>query len=140
MKFESEKGVFLGVVIVGSAILILGVTVPTIFRDVVPLFLYFLINLPVAGLLFWIWFDTHYTISNGQLFYASGPFRGKIDIQEIRKISLNQSFYAGLKPALATKGIVIEYNRFDDIYISPKAKEAFIQELLRINPQIEVQR
>lgn len=94
----------------------------------------------VISLIIWILLDTRYVIKNNNLLYRSGPFRGRIDINKIRKI---QSF-SGLnvpvtvKPALDYKGYIISYNSFDDIYVSPKKAEIFIGELLKINPKIEI--
>jgi hypothetical protein len=34
--------------------------------------------------------------------------------------------------------LVIKYNKFDEIYISPKDKQLFVNELIKINPNIEV--
>jgi hypothetical protein len=34
--------------------------------------------------------------------------------------------------------IAVVYNKFDEVLISPKEREAFVQELLKINPNIEV--
>jgi hypothetical protein len=39
---------------------------------------------------------------------------------------------------LNTKGLVVYYNRYDEIYISPKKEAIFLEELLKINPKIEV--
>jgi len=93
----------------------------------------------VTMLIIWILFDTRYVITNTFLFFRSGPFRGKIDINKIKKIE----FYSGLypqvmtKPALGTKGFIISYNDFDDVYVTPKNRKFFISELLKINPKIE---
>ncbi|AWI26549.1 PH domain-containing protein [Flavobacterium pallidum] len=84
--------------------------------------------------------DTKYTVDGEILFYRSGPIRGKIDISKIRKIEENNSFvkYSTLKPGLSNRGFVIHFNTFDDIFISPDNKEAFVKLLLQINPGIQV--
>lgn len=94
----------------------------------------------ISILLIWILLDTRYTIKENHIYYYSGPVRGKIDIASIHKIEHVTTWYAGslLKPALGSKGLTIRFNKFDDIYISPKEKEAFIAELLKINPEIKV--
>ncbi|MEZ4838898.1 PH domain-containing protein [Flavobacterium sp.] len=94
----------------------------------------------LGGLFIWILVDTRYTIKNSFLFYYSGPIRGKIAIDSIRKIKqqkgwINESF---IKPALGINGLYIYYNKYDDIYVSPKDKEAFVNYLLKINPKIEI--
>lgn len=91
-------------------------------------------------LFLWIVFDTKYKIKENKLYYCSGPIRGKIDVLKINKIENVKTWYVTsvLKPALGSYGLTITYNRFDDIYISPKNKEDFIAELLKINPNIQL--
>jgi Bacterial PH domain len=60
----------------------------------------------------------------------------KIDIRKIRKIEKTSNMLSS--PALSLDRIAIKYNTFDEIYISPKEKQFFIDELLLINPTIEV--
>nr|WP_294937303.1 PH domain-containing protein [uncultured Flavobacterium sp.] len=94
----------------------------------------------IGGLVIWILIDTKYKIKDKSLNYYSGPIRGKIDIYQIRKIEHVKTFFVSsiVKPALGSHGLTVTYNKFDDIYISPKNKEAFIGELLKINPDIEI--
>ena len=40
------------------------------------------------------------------------------------------------KPALSHIGLIITYNKYDDIYISPEKQEEFIATLHRLNPNI----
>ncbi len=60
----------------------------------------------------------------------------KIDIEKIRKIEKTSSILSS--PALSMDRIAVKYNKFDEIYISPKEKQLFVDELLLINPTIEV--
>lgn len=94
----------------------------------------------ITGMLIWILADTNYKIGEKKLFYASGPIRGCIKIAEIRKIEPWNKWYLNsfIKPALDKDGMIIHYNKFEDIYISPKEKEKFIAVLREINPDIEV--
>lgn len=94
----------------------------------------------IASLILWILFDTKYKIRENNLQYYSGPIRGKIDILKINKIENVKTWYVTslFKPALGSYGLTITYNKFDDIYISPKNNEDFIAELLKINPNIHV--
>ena len=138
MKFESEKSWFSGTVIWGTTLLMFFLMLQALIRyDHAPVWLLLFLLLPVA-LLLWIWFYTHYTLKDGQLYYVSGPIKGKINVTDIRQVVLNQSIWSGLKPALAFNGIIIRYNRFDEIYISPRNKDGFIQELIKINSEIQV--
>lgn len=98
------------------------------------------IGFSISSLLVWILLDTKYTITNKHIYYCSGPIRGKIEVMSIQKIEHVTTWYVGplLKPALGDKGLTIRYHKFKDIYISPKDKERFIAELLKINPDIKV--
>ena len=94
----------------------------------------------VAVFVLWVLLDTRYVIKNNFLLYRSGPIRGKVAISKIKSIKR----YSGLnvpvmlKPALDTKGFIITYNSFDDLFISPIQSDIFIAEIKKINPQIEV--
>lgn len=100
----------------------------------------FIIIYAVSGLLIWILLDTKYRINKKDFYYYCGPFRGNIAIDKIRKIERWNKWYvtSTMKPALDSDGLIIYYEKFDDIYISPKNKENFIKMLLEINPNIEV--
>ena len=41
-------------------------------------------------------------------------------------------------PAASLSRLVISYNKFGTVIISPKHKEAFIRQLVQLNPSIEV--
>ncbi|KGO89023.1 PH domain-containing protein [Flavobacterium suncheonense] len=88
----------------------------------------------------WMLFDTKYQIKGNDLLYFCGPIRGKIDILQIRKIENVKTWFVGitLKPALGSYGLSITYNKFDEIYLSPKRKSEFVAELLKINPNIQL--
>ena len=80
---------------------------------------------------------THYTIENTTLRINSGfLYNKKIDILSIKKISETNDLTSS--PALSLDRLEITYNKFDCILISPKEKSAFIDELIAINPQIEL--
>ena len=52
-----------------------------------------LIPLLIIGMFIWILVDTKYILKKGILLYYSGPFRGKIDIKNIRKIENHSGIY-----------------------------------------------
>ena len=94
----------------------------------------------IAAMLIWILLDTNYKIDKNTFFYCSGPIRGTIKIERIRKVERWNKWYVKslLKPSLGNDGLIIYYEKFEDIYISPKNKEDFINALREINPSIEV--
>lgn len=104
------------------------------------IYIFYAIMISIVIAFMWILLDTKYSIKENNIFYNSGPFRGTIAIESIRKIEHHSGIIVPVtfKPALNTKGLIIHYNSFDDIYISPNQEELFLEELLKINPNIEV--
>lgn len=94
----------------------------------------------IIAVILWILFDTRYVIRDGFLFYRSGPFRGRIDIQKIQKIEYFSGMHVPvtMKPALDTKGFIITYDTLNEVYVSPQKKDKFIAKLLELNPAIVV--
>lgn len=90
--------------------------------------------------IFSIAFKTNYKFKNNLLYWQSGPFYGKIDIKTIIKIKHHNGIFVPTiwKPALSHIGLIITYNKYDDIYISPKNEAEFIEQILEINPTIEI--
>jgi hypothetical protein len=95
------------------------------------------LTIPIV-LTFWIYYDTGYRIENNELTYRSGFLRGKIDIAAIREVVKGKTMWSGLKPALSTKGLIIKFNRFDEIYIAPESNDEIITDLLSVNPKIKI--
>lgn len=140
MKFPSRKSVFFSVLIFGLTaffvtLYALGMTLGWIEqRD-------FWIGIPFAAiiaLLLWIYFGTKYELTDSELIYHSGPWKGRIHIDEIHEIVKGRTLYAGLKPAAAGKGLIIKFRKYDEIYISPNSNELFIGEILKRNPNISI--
>lgn len=104
------------------------------------IYIFYAIVTPIIASLIWILLDTKYVLKQNQLYYYSGPFRGKIEIDKIRKIKNHSGWIVPvtMKPGLDINGLIVYYNQFDDIYISPKEKKEFLEALLRINPNIEI--
>lgn len=100
----------------------------------------FVITSLVIAFVLWVLLDTRYVIKNNFLLYRSGPIRGRIDISKIKSIKRHSGLNVPvmLKPALDTKGFIVTYNQFDDLFISPKMSDLFIEEIRKINPKIDV--
>ncbi|WP_410880849.1 PH domain-containing protein [Myroides sp. DW712] len=93
--------------------------------------------LPVL-LLVWVYSTTVYGIEGHFFHYRSAFIKGKIDILTITRLEIGKSLWVGTKPALARKGIIITYNRFDEIYVAPLSNSELVKELVAIHPAIEV--
>ena len=140
MKFSSRKSGFFSLLVLGSVVFLMGFSIFGLifgwiehsdFWVVIPFSL-------ISALLLWIYFGTYYQLTETELIYRSGPIRGKIRIPEIREIAKGKTMYAGLKPATASKGLIIKFGKYDEIYISPATNELFVSEILKRNPEIVV--
>jgi hypothetical protein len=81
--------------------------------------------------------STRYIISENQLIVkCMFIVNDKIEILKIRKIEKTNSILSS--PALSLDRIAIFYNKYDEVYISPKDRDNFIKDLLEINPTIEI--
>ncbi|WP_457610031.1 PH domain-containing protein [Lutibacter sp.] len=89
-------------------------------------------------LIFWIYFDTFYKIENNKLIYRSGFLRGKIEIKSIKQIIKGKTMWIGTKPALARRGLIIKFNKYDEIYIAPENNNEMIADLLKVNSEIKI--
>ncbi|MBL6611338.1 MAG: PH domain-containing protein [Flavobacteriaceae bacterium] len=83
---------------------------------------------------------TYYRIDGDELRWRSSILFGKFSVSSIREVVVNQTLWVGIKPATARNGVIIYYNKYDEIYFSPADNEAFVAALLEINPEIEVVR
>lgn len=138
-RFLSTKNTFT-VVVLWSLVLFLILSLVLNFqKGSFPLMPVIIVSL-VIGFVLWIILDTRYVIKNNFLLYRSGPLRGRIDITKIKSIKRHSGLNVPVmfKPALDTKGFIVTYNSFDDLFISPKYSDIFISEIKKINPQIEV--
>jgi energy-coupling factor transporter transmembrane protein EcfT len=142
MKFESKKDVFFSGTILVMCFLLIAITVEGVLNKKIGTNEYWvlIVILGVVILLFSLFFNTHYSLSKEHgLIYQSGPFKGKISIDRITKVEKGKTLWVGLKPATARKGLIIKYDKYNEIYISPKTNESFIEKLLEINPNIIVE-
>jgi hypothetical protein len=131
MKFFSRKG--FSMMAMSSFLLFLS-----FFCLVNEDYILFAVILAALFYLLWTIFDTHYVISDNKLHYKSALLKGSIEISSIVEITRNRTMFAGLRPATASKGIIIRYNKWDDIYMSPIDADTFIQALMAANPAIKL--
>jgi hypothetical protein len=89
-------------------------------------------------LIFWIYFDTFYKIEKNELIYRSGFLRGKIEIPNIKEILKGKTMWSGIKPALAKNGLIIKFNKYDEIYIAPENNDELISDLIKLNSEIKI--
>lgn len=87
---------------------------------------------------FWKWTSTGYELQDGVLFYHSGPTNGSVPVNSIRKIETHSRAWGNIHAGLTFRGLMITYNKWDEIFIDPKDQEEFLQELLKLNPEIQI--
>ncbi|MCL5245276.1 PH domain-containing protein [Cellulophaga sp. 20_2_10] len=92
----------------------------------------------VLCFLLWVFYGTSYKLTSTTLRYKSGPIKGNIPIAEIHQIIKGKTLWVGLKPATASKGLIVKYNKFSELYISPETNDSFIAEILKHNSSIEI--
>ncbi len=137
MKFKSRKDLFFSAIILGLNTFLIGITIFGLISGEV--YWAMLLVLGVAGLLFWMYFGTCYELSKEDgLTYRCGPFNGKMSIGRITGIVKGKTIWIGSGPATAKKGLTIKYDKYNEMYISPKTNESFIGKILELNGEIEI--
>ena len=137
MKFTSRKDILFTSLLLGVISLLVGLIILQLYQGKEWHWANLLVFVVIL-LLLWIYFDTSYLLTKEHLIYKSGPIRGKINIVDIREVEANKTLYVGIKPALARKGLIIKYNKYDEIYIIPNTNESFIRKLMELNREIKV--
>lgn len=139
MEFKSAVSSLNNYFYTGTILLLMLLTIPACFEaSLKPFVVVFSLHFTVILLLIWTYKTTFYTIKDSYLHWKSGPFYGKIDITSIHKIEYHKGIYVPTiwKPALSHIGIIITYNKYDDIYLSPEKQAEFIATLQHLNPNI----
>ncbi len=139
MKFECRKNIWVLIMLYSAIIIPAFLMVKSAFvkpidtEFIIVSIILFLSNIFVLWSMF-----IKYEITESVFKYQSGPFSGSIEINTITSITKNTSMYVGFKPAMDSKGLIIRYNKYDDIYISPKTNESFIAKILEINKDVVI--
>lgn len=138
-RFLSTKNTYTLIILWGLVLLLSFLFFVGINENEINLVPLILLGITIA-LIIWVLLDTRYVIKNNFLLYRSGPFRGKIDIKTITKIKKHSGLFVPViaKPALDIKGFIITSKENDDYFVSPNNELTFLDELKKINPQIEV--
>jgi len=139
MKFESKKDLFFSITILGINTFLIGMIVLSMINGDMEKDEYWtlILIIPLILFLFWLYFGTNYELSkeNG-LIYRCGPFNGKISVDRITEIVKGKTLWVGFKPATSRKGLIVKYDKYNEIYISPKTNETFIKNILELKKDI----
>jgi hypothetical protein len=139
MLFRAKKDYTFLIVFLFVLLLYSGISLFTIiYEDDCSVIWVFLIVLTFLALLFIsIYKTTYFRLEDEKLFCKSLVFKKEILYSSIRKVEKQQGIYAGIKFSTAWKGLVIHYNKYDELLISPENEEIFIEKL---NERIQTQR
>jgi hypothetical protein len=131
MRFETKRDktflfIFLFVFVLYSGISSYSVIYENDYSVIWP----FSIVLIFIGFLFFLIVKTtYYVFQENELVCYSLFFKRVIAYSSIRKVEKQKGLYAGLKMSTAWKGIVVHYNKYDELLISPEPEEEFILEI-----------
>jgi len=143
-RFNSKRSKGLGtlLIIVSFMILFLSFGLPIILRQSLgstELIIKTLISILIIGFFIWCWTNTYYVIDKTRLFAIFGPFKFRVEIQDIKKITTDQKTIGWIiKPTLSWNCIVIECGDFKTLAISPENQDTFINTLTDINKEIKI--
>lgn len=93
-----------------------------------------LVVVPGAALVVWVLLSTNYTLEGRQLIVRSGPFRWRINIDEIRSIAPVRAIGMRIRssrssPALSMDRLEIVYGADKRLMISPDEQDAFLKDI-----------
>lgn len=96
----------------------------------------FSVTILLSWLLLSVLLNTNYSADEDHIWYESGPFKGKIEIQSIREIQVGKSIWTGLRVATAMNGLIIRHGKYDEVYISPDSNSSFIEKIKQVKPDL----
>ncbi len=142
VHFRSRVNPWIAIILLGSLLIcVISLMVLISKMNMLPiggLIVSIFITALSGGLIAWIFFDTGYHLESDAFRYHSGPVRGKIPYNKIRSLEVGKTEWFGTRPALATRGIILHYNTYDQVYISPDSNKRFVNELRRRIKNIEI--
>jgi hypothetical protein len=141
MKFKSRKDILFLIIMIGFIVLFCGFILFRMFSNGIENYEFMwtdILMMLVVGLLLWLYFGTEYELTHTELKYKSGPIHGKIELERIKEIIKGKSLWSGLKPATARNGLIIKYDKYEEIYISPETNDTFVDKILEFNKNIKI--
>jgi len=81
----------------------------------------------VNFLLFPIQKLTRFELTDEMLICRTLFYKKEIPLKTIRNVEKNNGFYAGLKFSTSFSGLVVSYNKFDEVFITPENEQQFIE-------------
>lgn len=72
---------------------------------------------------------TKFTISSSELICETFYWKKRIPFTSIRKVEKQSGLFAGWKISTSFKGVIVTYNKYDELLISPENELVFISEI-----------
>ena len=140
MKFKSRKDILFNTVVLGSNAILVGIAISIILNGKMVLYKYGISILIIGVVAFWLWtfFGTEYELTETEFIFKSGPFIRKIQIDRIKEIVTERTIWIGNWPATARNGLIIKYDNYNLINISPETNEKFTSKILELNKEIKL--
>jgi len=140
MKFDSHKDIVFSVILLGLNAILIGIGIFVLINGEMEQHEYWALIpiIAMVGLFFWLYFGTNYELNESGFIYQCGPFIGKIKVDRITEIVKGKTHWIGLIYATAKNGLIVKYDTYGAVYISPKTNELFIQKILELNSEIKI--
>jgi hypothetical protein len=138
MIFKTKVDLFYKLVVAFVIVLFSFVLYSINFEEDVFVF-YFTLILQILILFFLIVsaLTTKFTLLSTELICETFYWKKRIQLDAIQKVEKQTNLFAGWKISTAHKGIIITYNKYDELLISPENDEKFLFEVTnRINKSI----
>lgn len=137
--FTTKTALLLYVVGIGSP---LSIVITTFFAEAPKeVFVLLLITFLILAFLLSIIWGTKYIFQAKDLLLRMSFFKKRVAYEDIKAVVIgNHLIYAGYKFATGWKNtIIIKYNKYDEVLISPKDVDGFVAELKKHVPELVVQ-
>ena len=131
MLFITKKDYTLFFVFLFVFFLYLGISIFSIIydNDYSVIWVFSIVLILLAFLFISIYKTTYFRLEEDYLFCRSLVFTKRIPYSSIRKVEKQKGVYAGIKFSTAWKGLVVHYNKYDELLISPENEELFLEKI-----------
>ena len=139
MIFRAKRDWFFGLIWLFVFILysIIGLIEVVVNQSYESLFILYSISVLVGILFIVIQRYTFYEIRDKEVLICKMLFfKKQIPIQTIRKIERANGLYVGWKMNTSWKCLIVHYNKYDELLISPEKESEFIREITQLNTTI----
>ncbi len=141
MVFKNRTDSTYNAIFTGTIAVCLLATIPTLNTDMSfwGQLVLVAINGATIGLLGWAWLGMRYELTTNELRVFSGPFRKKIALSRVKLAQVGETMWVGNhRYGTAKGGIIIRFDGYDELYITPETNEQFMEALLERLPELEV--